>query len=240
MIYSARATGHVLLTSTNAGHVLYISLGQLPGNPWGITPSDGDPRMHRELDAHFRHRNTSSLTYASDGFLRHRFIQLVRAHPAAWLHKDLLDAKSTLTGGFYDGEFIQQDDCRPDCWTRYGYSSDGTAVIRSRLSVLFGSGLRAGERLRFALLEASALEGRVLSLVGYLLGFVLFGLGLRRRDPVLALVALVAVFQAAMNTLTYYLPSYSSNVILFSIVFVGIAFGVRRDPRASNRAVGDG
>jgi hypothetical protein len=114
-------------------------------------------------------------------------------------------------------------------------------VLRSRLRVLFGAGLGASERLRFALLEASVLEGRVLSFIGYILAFVLLGLGLRRREPVLALVALVVVYQAAMNTFTYYLPSYSSNVILFSIVFVGIALGrltvsrsfLRRSPTRS-------
>lgn len=235
MIYSARATGHVLVTSTNAGHVLYISLGQLPGNPWGITPSDSDPRMHRELDAHFHHAATSSLTYASDRYLRHRFVQLVRAHPAAWLHKDVVDAASTLTGGFYNGEFVEQRSCQPNCWIRYGYSRDGTSLVRSPLRVLFGGGLSAGQRLRFALQEASVLEGRLLCFVGYVLAFVLFALGLRRREPVLALLALVAVSQAAMNTFTFYLSSYSSNVIPFSIVFVGVALGRLQVPRSFPR-----
>ena len=100
MAYSARATGRPLVTSTNGGHVLYISLGQLAGNPWGITPFDGDPRMHRELDAHFG-RHVSSLTYASDGYLRSRFVHLVLAHPAAWLRKDARNALHTLTDGFH-------------------------------------------------------------------------------------------------------------------------------------------
>jgi hypothetical protein len=187
-VYSARATGHVLLTSTNAGHVLYISLGQLSNNPWGITPIDSDPRMHRELDAHFHHRSTSSLTYASDRYLRHRFLHLVRAHPAAWLHKDLLNAKSTFTEGLYVGEFDLRDGRLPEALQQLGFR-----------------------------------EGRLLALVGYVLGFCLFGLSLWRRNAVVALITLVVVFQALMNVLTFYLPGYSANVILFAISLVGIA-----------------
>jgi len=34
-----------IINSTNGGHVLYISLGQLPGNKWGITALDEDIKM---------------------------------------------------------------------------------------------------------------------------------------------------------------------------------------------------
>lgn len=44
-IHSKVWTGKYSLSSSNSGHVFYISLGQLPGNPWGITPVDGDPSM---------------------------------------------------------------------------------------------------------------------------------------------------------------------------------------------------
>jgi hypothetical protein len=189
MVYSARATGHVLLTSTNAGHVLYISLGQLPGNPWGITPSDSDPRMQRELEAHFHRASASSLTYASDQYLRHRFIQLVREHPGAWLQKDVDNARDTVTQGFYSGEF----DRRRDGW------------------------------LRKVLQDVSGVEGRLLASAGFILALALLGVSLRRRDAILAVITLVVGFQLAINTFAFYLSSYSSNVIVFTIALVGIA-----------------
>lgn len=223
IVYGERATGHLLLTSTNSGHVLYISLGQLPDNPWGITPFDGDPRMHRELDAHFG-THVSSLTYRSDSFLRSRFVQLVRAHPVAWLRKDARNAAHTLVDGFYDGEFIQQDSCAARCWTRYGFSADGTSAERSRITTLFGaSGLSAAERLRFGLLELGALEGRIVSFLGFLAACALLVVGLVRRRIPLALLALVPVYVLLMNTFTYELPSYSSNAYVFLIVMLGVA-----------------
>lgn len=221
--YAHRATGHLLLTSTNSGHVLYISLGQLPGNPWGITPSDGDPRMHRELDAHFGGR-PSSLTYDADRYLRSRFFHLVRQHPLAWLHKDAYNAGQTLVDGFYDGEFIQEDSCAARCWTRYGFTADGTTVTRSRLSTLFGSsGLSVGERIRFALVEGAALEGRIVSVLGFLAAALLFLVALRRRSMLLAVLTLVPIYTWLMNTFTYELSSYSSNVYVFLLAVLALA-----------------
>jgi hypothetical protein len=223
MVYSARATGHVLATSTNGGHVLFIGLGQLPGNPWGITPFDSDPRMRRELDAHFGH-TVSSLTYASDTFLRDRFLHLVREHPAAWLHKDARNAGHTFVDGFYDGEFIQQTSCGARCWVRYGYSADGTNAVRSRLTTLFGSsGLSAGERIRFALVQLGIYEGKLVSLLGFLAAVVVFVLALRRRLLPLALVALVPVYVLLLNAFVYELPSYSSNAYVFLVVLLAVA-----------------
>ena len=225
VVYAHRATGHVLLTSTNSGHVLYISLGQLPGNPWGITPYDGDPRMHRELRAHFG-SDVSSLTYASDRFLRSRFFHLVRQHPGAWLRKDVHNAEHTFTDGFYDGEFIQQSSCGSRCWTRYGFSADGSTAERSRLHTLFGSsGLSVAERIRFALVELGALEGRIVAVLGFLAAVVVLLVALGRRLLPLAVIAAVPVYALALNTFAYELPSYSSNAYVFLVAALGIALG---------------
>ncbi len=223
VVYAHRATGHVLLTSTNSGHVLYISLGQLPGNPWGITPYDGDPRMHRELRAHFG-RDVSSLTDASDRFLRSRFFQLVRQHPGAWLRKGVRNAAHTFTDGFYDGEFIQQSSCGSRCWARYGFSADGSTVERSRLRTLFGSsGLSAGERIRFALVELGALEGRIVSLLGFLAAVVVPLVAPWRRLVPPAVVAAVPVYVLVPNAFAYELPSYSSNAYVFLVAALAVS-----------------
>ena len=119
----------------------------------------------------------------------------------------------------------------------YGYTPDGSTQVRSPLRVLFGGGLSAGQRLRFVLQEASTAEGRLLAFIGYVLAFALFALGLWRRNAILAIVALVGVFQAVVNTFAFYLSSYSSNLILFAVVLIGIAF--RAALRRLNRSGGD-
>ena len=43
MMFTNFQIGKTIPTSTNSGHVLFIGLGQLPENKWGITPHDKDP-----------------------------------------------------------------------------------------------------------------------------------------------------------------------------------------------------
>ena len=40
-LHAHRHTGHAALSSTNSGMVAYITLGQLPDNPWGVQHIDG-------------------------------------------------------------------------------------------------------------------------------------------------------------------------------------------------------
>ena len=47
--YTYSKTNHYLLNSTNTGHTLFIGLGQLPENYWGITPRDDDSKMNEVL-----------------------------------------------------------------------------------------------------------------------------------------------------------------------------------------------
>jgi hypothetical protein len=184
--------------------------------------------MHRELDLHFHREGVPSLTYSSDNYLRSRFVSLVRQHPGAWVRKDLANAGRTLTEGFYPGEFVQEASCEPNCLTKYGYSPDGSARVRSRLATLLGSGLTLDDRLRFGLQEASDIEGRLIAFLGFSLAVPLLGVGLWRRQLGLALIALVPLFQATVNTFSYYLPSYSSNVILFQLLLISVAASMMR------------
>jgi hypothetical protein len=159
-------------------------------------------------------------------FLRSRFVHLVRQHPATWLHKDAHNAEHTFVDGFYDGEFIQQHSCGSRCWLRYGFSADGSTVERSRLTTLFGSsGLSVGERIRFALVELAAQEGRLASFLGFLAAVAVFLVALRRRTVSLALVALVPVYVLLLNTFAYELPSYSSNAYVFLVALLGVSVG---------------
>jgi hypothetical protein len=215
MAYSYSATGHVLLTSTNAGHVLYVGLGQLPGNPWRITPDDGDPRMHRELDAHFG-RHVSSLTYASDQFLRRRFVRLVFDHPGAYGEKVMLNGWTTISDGTYPGEFFEEASCQPSCREKYGVLTNGTPPWRP----LVGSGFSPVGRMRYALFAVSVVEARLVGVLGYALAALALWLGFRRRSLPLALVALLPVFQLVSNAVGSEARAYNSNPYLALLVVV--------------------
>jgi hypothetical protein len=237
MAYSERATGHVLLTSTNSGHVLFIGLGDLPGNPWHITPVDEDPRMHAELDAHFG-SHVSSLTYESDAFLRQRFIALVLEDPMDYAKKVAYDAAGTLVKSDYAGEFYEQDSCQPNCATKYGLAPGARISIRGLLAPLLAQSLSLDGRLRYALVLASKAEGLLVNL-GFLASPLVLLLALRRRWVPAAILAIVVGYQWALTSFAILLASYSSTVYLGLLVMGGLFFrymGELRARRAATRS----
>jgi hypothetical protein len=103
-IYAKENTGHYLITSTNSGHVLFIGLGLLPDNKWGITPVDEDPEMQRLLDEEFgQGKAPHSVQYESDKFLREYLFHLVKEDPVEYMKKVAYSIYLMLRGGFFTG-----------------------------------------------------------------------------------------------------------------------------------------
>jgi len=102
LAYTHAATGRASLTSTNSGHVLFLSWGDLPANPWGIRVNDGDPVMAGELRARFG-RPVSSLGAEGDQFLRERFLVMVGEQPGLYVRRLMQHAVNLALGGFYPG-----------------------------------------------------------------------------------------------------------------------------------------
>jgi hypothetical protein len=86
-IYTYQRTGYFLTTSTNGGHVLFVGLGQLPNNLWGITPSDGDPLMHQILKEKQGNRYMGSLNYAANQILINQWKIKVLESPVEFFKK---------------------------------------------------------------------------------------------------------------------------------------------------------
>ncbi len=92
--------GQWRLSSTNGGGVLYITLGQLPGNPWGIRHADAEAWTYvqaRGLD--------SPWSPAGDAMLRAAWLERVVAHPFAFAGKVLGNGLRLATHGVYTGEY---------------------------------------------------------------------------------------------------------------------------------------
>jgi len=99
-IHCKRSTGALALTSSNAGMVLYISLGQLPGNPWGIVHAD---RTAMEVTAAER-PDVAAYSVEGSRILLDRFWHAIKRHPVAFLRKTVRNLTYILAGGFYSGE----------------------------------------------------------------------------------------------------------------------------------------
>lgn len=95
-----RQTGRVSFTASNGGMVAFLSLGQLPRNPWGVRLED--EYAYEYLKA--RGVAASALSSAGDRILSAEFVRNVRADPFAFAAKVGWNGASTLLSGFYNGE----------------------------------------------------------------------------------------------------------------------------------------
>ena len=102
MIFTFKQTGQPLLTSTNSGHVLYIGLGQLPNNSWGITPRDDDKVMDLLLKNNFN-AGYKSYNYRENIYLKKKFSELIKKNPKEWIKKCLFAFRLFILDPFYVG-----------------------------------------------------------------------------------------------------------------------------------------
>lgn len=102
-IYSYHKTGHYLQKTTNKGHFLFISLGQLPENKWSITPFDKDSVMREIVDEELR-RNVRTASLQADGLLTGKWLELIKNDPSEFLKKCYHNFDTYVTKPFYNGE----------------------------------------------------------------------------------------------------------------------------------------
>jgi len=99
-VHYDREAGRYSFTASQRGIVAFISLGQLPGNPWGATYLDEyayDYLKARQIDV-------IPQSDSGDRVLYEEFKRRVREHPAAFAKKMVWNAAMTLASGFYSGE----------------------------------------------------------------------------------------------------------------------------------------
>ncbi len=225
--YTRHAIGHALLTSTNSGQVLFASLGQLPGNKWGITTDDGDPVILATVREKLGD-SINSLSYSASRVLRDAAIARVRASPGEYGRKVAHGAFLTFTGGFYPGSFYETKSCLSDCYPGYKAALARLGASEPPSPVAPGS-------LTRAIIQAGAvIYSRVLLILCFLAAPFAIVLGWKRRSFLLAISSAAVVYQAAITTFTHHLPGYTSNVYLFHLILLSAALGgfviARREP----------
>ena len=81
VLWTYSSTGHPLLTSTASGGAMYLSLGEIPDNPWHISPDDdwvSSDATRRGL--------RSAWTREADTYYKRMFLSCIRQHPASFVH----------------------------------------------------------------------------------------------------------------------------------------------------------
>lgn len=221
-----RLTGRYSLTASQGGLVAFLSLGQLPANPWGAEYRD---EYAFEYLAKVGVR-TARYSDAGDRVLMEEYKRRVAEHPGAFARKVMWNGVLLFAGGFYNPE------PRLD-----GHSNAAYESLRSALRSADPAGLKAPRPigawaafLYWTMAKGLGAAYLFLSVVG-ILGWA------RRRDPSSVLLTLFAglivyqiLFQMALATE----PRYLNGIYLFAVPFFAISvnaalrrFGTARPAR---------
>ena len=217
-IHSYKTTGSYLHTSTNAGHVLFISLGQLPNNKWGITPYDGDKIMAQLLRENFSNP-TSSLAYDGDKYLKKKWFEFVINDPSEYFRKCIYNFYQVIKSPFYNGRVKydtisheQRNKLKADI--NYYYSTyNFTGILKLILN-------RHYSFLIFPF---------ILNMWGIFVFFYFFFLLIRtivnKRfdvlfDPISVILNSVVLYQLAILILAFYTKSYHTNIYMVYIILI--------------------
>ena len=206
--YTKRASGQWLLSSSNSGHVLFIGLGNLPNNSWGITSSDGDPAMREAIRARFGDAR-SSLRPDTSAVLTQEFRSRVLARPLEYLYKCTYVVATLTLDGFYPGVFDETFKSR--LRAQYPTASSSEIILHHFRAAI------AALQPKSLLLVLSELQGRLLLWAT----FTAIAVGrVRQRllNPVGALLLMFLFYQLAVNVLACHLRMYMNNQILTAAV----------------------
>lgn len=219
--------GRFSLTESNLGHVLYVSLGAHPRNPWGIKGED------RSAFEAVRNAGHSCLSMAEEGdqCLQRLVLQKVKEHPVGVAQRTVQQLKNTILAPFNWGEprldaqgRLDLDVLREELKSRLG-----AGVNVRELQDYRERGLYPGARRNMSAVNALAYQFCCVaagSLV-MLLGLAGMALALVRRDlrppePLLYLLGAAACYKIFQDVLLCYQVNYLVNVYPMFLPFVAI------------------
>lgn len=234
MFYTNSVIGKPTLTSTNSGHVLYIGLGQLPNNKWGITPADGDPKMREELIANLS-IEADSLTYQGNRYLKARFLEIVKEDPSEYFKKVAHSSARTIISGIYVPEFYNlRKNCIQQSAGGGGQTAGGLVELPApcRPEFLYDISTRpiaslfddTSKSFTYLFMYFSIAIGVLLLFVAFLATPVAVFLALKTRNVFLFVSSMVFIYQFLINAFAYQMKIYSTFSYFFGLIMIIFVF----------------
>lgn len=213
MIYTNYSIGKPLLTSTNSGHVFFIGLGNLPNNKWKITTSDQDSQMYILLNKKFG-KNTSSLRFNEDIYLKKKFIEYIKKDPIEYLKKVLYSSYKTVTSGIYVPEFFNILDNCSSLGCKYDFISDlNNKPISSLLQ-------NSNKTFIYLITYFGIIIGIIIILLSYLLLPYLLYKSLVSKEFLLLVSIFVILYQLIINSFAFQMKLYSTYSYIWSLIMI--------------------
>jgi hypothetical protein len=220
--------GRYSLTDSTFGHVVYVSLGSNPHNPWGIEPSD-EAAQKAVNDAGY---SFPSVSEEGSKFLLSLAAEKMKEHPSGLVGRSLQQLRNTLLAPFNWGEprldptgTLDLDVLRQELKSRFGV---GVNVLKLRVHRNRGLAEQA-EKDTPAILALiyqavmTALGSAVLALGILGIGLVLFRSEMRPATPLLWILGATATYKLLLNVLLFYQINYLNSVYPLFIPFVAVS-----------------
>lgn len=222
-LHSYKYSSKFSFVSSNAGHVFYISLGQLPENKWNITPSDEDSSMRKLIDSSFSFKE-STLTNRSNKLLMSRFVVLIKNDPKEFIKKCFHNLRSFVINPFYLGSvFIKKNNFNE-------FKTQFKIAIRnnnySNAFVLFHR--QYGFYIFFSFF--SFIMSQIIMILAILSSYK-FVKSIKEtyKFKLLELIILIVFFyQITLSVFAYHLSIYSTNIFLLLVIFITISFNNKK------------
>ena len=222
-------TGRYSLTESNFGHVMYVSLGSDPGNPWKIAGNDA-AAMQAVRDEGYAF---SSLSEPGNQVLRRLVMARIKQHPYALVPRTLQQLRNTLVAPFNWGEpRLDQagardlDVLRQELKARLGVGVNVAKLDDYRSRNLYSNAKEnAAAALSLAYQITAVGTGSVIFLLG-IAGMVVALVGAKtpRRPLLLWLLGCAALYKMLQDVLLFYQVNYLNNVYPMFIPFAAISF----------------
>jgi len=213
-MYTKKACGHYVLTSTNTGHVMFVGLGHDENNRWGIEPHDGDPLMHRLVDEHFQTYKHSTLDYDADQFLKKTFLLYITQYPWDYAKKCVYTFYNFVIGGFYPGEFYMDKDGTMEFVQEVRVRHVLLKAVQDPVFLYHNF----FSMLRLILHTVSWVMGQLLLLFSYFVLPLTAYIAYTRRSLWMMLVIAALIYQTLINACCFHMYSYTANLYVFYLL----------------------
>ena len=233
MLFTYKQTESPLLSSTNTGHVLFIGLGQLPNNSWGITPVDHDKVMDSILKSSFK-KNYKSYNYHENKYLKEKFIEYIKSDPLEWLKKCFFAFRLLILDPFYVGnlslsweiannkDFANVKELRKLEKLVYAFDfKQAVELIKKTKWKISNKAI-----FQFAFTFFVKFQGRVLIFsffISLFLCFKRFGFNLL-KDKLILIMLMIVGFQMSISVFAFHMPVYNNSIYIIYLLLTYLFF----------------
>lgn len=217
--YTKKVTNHYLVNSTNAGHVLYIGLGQLPDNKWKIRPYDDDSSMRHVIETNLHPAVYSTTTYQADSLLKKEWVDKITTDPGEYIKKCVYSFLSVFVQPFAEGDGFKKS-----------LSEEDLSAIREKMRRMQFNSLavllwqKASPALLISLF--TAIWGILLHLAFWVV--IVKNIrklpGLIQKNKLLLISIIIIFYQVALLAAGYFHRNYNTNIYLLYMVVLLILF----------------